>query len=89
MVPVSVRYATKDGSTEHEQLLLEDASTTIELKGEPAWALVNEGAWGFYRVHYSDDLRQRLFASLAQLDGRERLRLTSDTWARPSPACCR
>jgi puromycin-sensitive aminopeptidase len=81
VVPVSVRYATKDGSTEHEQLLLEDASTTIELKGEPAWALVNEGAWGFYRVHYSDDLRRRLFASLAQLDGRERLRLASDTWA--------
>ena len=81
VVPVSVRYATKDGSTEHEQLLLEDASTTIELKGEPAWALVNEGAWGFYRVQYSDDLRRRLFASLAQLDGRERLRLASDTWA--------
>ena len=89
VVPVSVRYATKDGSTEHEQLLLEDASTTIELKGEPPWALVNEGAWGFYRVQYSDDLRRRLFASLAQLDGRERLRLTSDTWARPSPAYCR
>jgi puromycin-sensitive aminopeptidase len=81
VVPVSVRYATKDGSTEHEQLLLEDRSTTIELKGEPTWALVNEGAWGFYRVNYSDDLRERLFASLSQLDSRERLRLTSDTWA--------
>ncbi len=32
VVPVSVRYATKDGSTEHEQLLLEDRSTTIELR---------------------------------------------------------
>jgi puromycin-sensitive aminopeptidase len=81
VVPVSVRYATNDGSTEHEQLLLNDASTTIELKGEPVWALVNEGAWGFYRVHYSDDLRRRIFASLAELDGRERLRLASDTWA--------
>ncbi len=81
VVPVSVRYATKDGSTEHEQLLLEDPSTTIELKGEPTWALVNEGAWGFYRVNYSDDLRERLFASLSQLDSRERLRLASDTWA--------
>jgi puromycin-sensitive aminopeptidase len=81
VVPVSVRYATKDGSIEHAQLLLEDPSTTIDLKGEPAWALVNEGAWGFYRVHYSDDLQRRLFASLSHLDGRERLRLVSDTWA--------
>ncbi len=42
---------------------------------------MNEGAWGFYRVNYSDDLRERLFASLSQLDSRERLRLASDTWA--------
>jgi puromycin-sensitive aminopeptidase len=76
-----VRYATGDGAMGHEQLLLETSSTTIELKEDPAWALVNEGAWGFYRVHYSDDLRRRLFASLAELDGRERLRLASDTWA--------
>ena len=81
VVPVSVRYATGDGAVEREQLLLEDASTTIELKGQPDWVLVNEGAWGFYRVNYTDDLRRRLFASLAQLDGRERLRLASDTWA--------
>ena len=81
VVPISVRYATDDGGIQHEQFLLEDTSTTIELKGEPAWALVNEGAWGVYRVHYSDDLRGRIFASLAQLDGRERLRLVSDTWA--------
>ena len=81
VVPISVRYATDDGGIQHEQFLLEDTSTTIELKDEPAWALVNEGAWGVYRVHYSDDLRGRIFASLAQLDGRERLRLVSDTWA--------
>ncbi len=81
VVPLSVRYATDDGGVEHEQFLLEDASTTIELKGQPAWALVNEGAWGVYRVHYSDDLRRRIFTSLDQLDGRERLRLVSDTWA--------
>ncbi len=81
VVPVSVRYATKDGTPEHEHLLLEDGSTTIDLKGEPAWIVVNEGAWGFYRVYYDDDLRQRVFASLTELDGRERLRLASDTWA--------
>ncbi len=81
VVPISVRYATKDGAPEHEHLLLEDVSTTIDLKGEPAWIVVNEGAWGFYRVYYDDDLRQRVFSSLTELDGRERLRLVSDTWA--------
>jgi puromycin-sensitive aminopeptidase len=34
-----------------------------------------------YRVGYSADLRQRLFAALDQLDERERLGLVSDTWA--------
>jgi puromycin-sensitive aminopeptidase len=81
VVPISVRYATTDGAIEHEQLLLDDASTTIALKGDPAWVVVNEGAWGFYRVYYSDDLRKRIFASLSQLDGRERLRLANDTWS--------
>ena len=43
---MSLRYQTSDGSVFHQQLLLEDASTTVNLKEEPVWALVNEGAWG-------------------------------------------
>ena len=81
VVPVTLRYATEDGNVEHHQLLLRDASTTVDLKGEPAWALVNEGAWGVYRSHYDHDLRQSLFGALEHLDGRERLSLTVDTWA--------
>jgi len=80
VVPVTVRYATADGAVLHEQLLMKDASTKLALKGEPAWILVNEGAWGVYRTGYSGVLRQSLYRSLDQLDGRERLGLVSDTW---------
>jgi len=81
VVPVAVRYATAGGAIEHQQLLLEEATTTITLRGKPSWVVVNEGAWGFFRVLYSDELRNRIFASTGQLEGRERLSLASDTWA--------
>ncbi|MGH9104699.1 MAG: M1 family metallopeptidase, partial [Acidimicrobiales bacterium] len=80
-VPVTLRWGGPDGTVEREKLLLDEASATLELKAEPSWALVNEGAWGVYRAHYSDDLRRRLFASLGQLDEGERLGLVTDTWA--------
>ncbi len=81
VVPVSLRYPTSDGSVVHEQLLLEGASTTVSLKEKPAWVLVNEGAWGVYRVRYSDELRKGLLGALGQLDDRERLSLAADTWS--------
>lgn len=81
VVPVSLRYQTSDGSVFHEQLLLQDASTIVNLKEKPAWVLVNEGAWGVYRVRYSDELRQGLLGALSQLDDRERLSLAADTWS--------
>ncbi|MGA3219632.1 MAG: M1 family aminopeptidase, partial [Acidimicrobiales bacterium] len=81
VVPLTLRYATADGAVEHRQLLLEDASATIALDGELAWALVNEGSWGVYRTHYDDELRQRLYRTLDRLGDRERLSLVADTWA--------
>lgn len=81
VVPVSLRYQTSDGSIFHQQLLLEGASTTVNLKEKPVWVLVNEGAWGVYRVRYSDDLRKSLLGALGQLDDRERLSLAADTWS--------
>jgi puromycin-sensitive aminopeptidase len=81
VIPISLRYATGGGDVQREQLSLEGSTTTVLLKEEPSWVLVNESAWGVYRVFYSDELRQRLFASVADLDGRERLSLVSDTWA--------
>jgi len=80
-IPITLRYATADGSAQREQLLLDQPSTTVTLKGQPEWALVNEGAWGVYRSYYSSGLRQALFGALNRLDERERLSLVCDTWA--------
>ena len=70
VVPLTLRYATADGTVEHRQLLLKEASATVALEGEPAWVLVNEGSWGVYRTHYDDELRRRLYRRLDQLGER-------------------
>ncbi|HUB70236.1 MAG TPA: M1 family metallopeptidase, partial [Acidimicrobiales bacterium] len=80
-VPVSIRYGTAEGRTEHDQLLMQESSVTVPLKAEPTWLVVNEEAWGVYRVRYSGDTWQRLAANLGQLTARERLGVVSDTWA--------
>ena len=46
VVPVSLRYATTDGSTEHEQLLLEDASTTVDAEGQAGVGVGKRGGVG-------------------------------------------
>ncbi len=81
VVPVTFRYATADGTVHRGQVLLDSTSTTVSLMGDPAWLLLNEGAWGVYRAHYSEGLRRRLFGALDQLDARERLGLVVDTWS--------
>ena len=80
-VPVTLRYATADGAVHHRQLLLEDASTTVALDGEPAWVVANEDSWGVYRTLYDAELRGQVFRSLGQLRAAERLSLVADTWA--------
>ncbi len=80
-VPVTLRYATADGTVEHRRLLLEDESKTVALEGEPAWAVVNENSWGVYRARYDQELGDRLYRSLDQLADPERLSLVADTWA--------
>ena len=81
VVPVTLRYATVEDGIKREQFLLDGGPATLTLKGTPAWVLVNEGAWGVYRTHYTGGLRDALFGALDQLDARERLSLVSDTWA--------
>ena len=80
VVPLTLRYATADGSVKHVQALMDKATTTIALEAEPEWVLVNESAWGVYRSHYAEPLRSRLFGHLDQLDERERLSLVADMW---------
>ena len=63
------------------KVLLDDDSTQVELPGEVAWVNANVGANGFYRVRYSDELRDRLVERRAELTPLERFVLVDDTWA--------
>jgi puromycin-sensitive aminopeptidase len=81
-VPVNLR-ASVGGTVHHERLLLESEEGSYTFSGPVDWVVVNDGAWGFYRVRYSADLWSRLASPgpatvLAPL---ERLQLVGDTWA--------
>jgi puromycin-sensitive aminopeptidase len=54
----------------------------VELSGPPDWVLVNDGAWGFYRVRYEASLLRRLTEVMSsQLGPLNRLSLAGDIWA--------
>jgi puromycin-sensitive aminopeptidase len=79
-VPIMVR-ARIGGKVETLKLLLTEGETTLDLTGPAEWALLNEGAHGFYRVRYSPELLQALTQNLKELKPVERFGLVSDTWA--------
>ncbi len=80
-VPINLRMSV-GGSVMHTRVLLKDASMTIELPGAVDWVVVNSGAWGFYRVRYSEPLLKLLRAIMhEELGPLERMGLLSDTWA--------
>jgi puromycin-sensitive aminopeptidase len=80
-VPINLR-ASVAGEVVHRRLLLNTASTTIDLGGPVDWVVVNDGASGFYRVRYEASLRRALTGVMhGQLGPLERLALISDTWA--------
>ncbi|HWG72769.1 MAG TPA: M1 family metallopeptidase, partial [Acidimicrobiales bacterium] len=85
-VPVNLR-ASIGGQVVRERALLNDSSTTVTFAGEVEWVIVNDGAWGFYRVGYSDELLDRLVANAGGprergIGALERMALVGDTWAR-------
>jgi puromycin-sensitive aminopeptidase len=73
-IPISVRQGDHD-----ERVLLDGDETRLPL-GDGA-VLVNAGGHGFYRVAYSDELRERItdtgFAGMSTL---ERYNLVDDAW---------
>ncbi|HLI00623.1 MAG TPA: M1 family metallopeptidase [Acidimicrobiales bacterium] len=79
-VPVILR-AGVGGETVHRRALV-DGPTEVDFGGPVDWVVANEGAWGFYRVAYSDALLAALRPRLAgELTARERLALLGDVWA--------
>jgi puromycin-sensitive aminopeptidase len=70
------------GGTEPIKVLLDEASTVVELPGAAAkGVVVNAGGHGFYRVRYSPELLADLRTSLGDLAPVERALLLDDTWA--------
>lgn len=81
VVPVNLR-ASVGGEVVTRRLLLDGATTTVDLGGPIDWVVANEGSWGFYRVRYSSNLLARLTQDLQNIaDPLERLSLVGDTWA--------
>jgi puromycin-sensitive aminopeptidase len=81
-VPVNLR-ASVGGVVQRQRLLVDGASATINFDGPVDWVVVNDGGWGFYRVHYDPALLGRLSAAgLPEVcDPLERMGLVVDTWA--------
>jgi puromycin-sensitive aminopeptidase len=76
LVPVMLR--TGDG--DHQKLLLEGDSARAVLAGDGP-VVANDGGWGFFRVHYSSDLLDRLVTHPLDLAPLERFTIVSDGWA--------
>jgi aminopeptidase N len=81
-IPVTIR-ASAGGAVHQQRLLLEGPQAAVSFDAPVDWVIVNDGAYGFYRVRYSPSLRRRLRGRRAQevLAPGERLAWLSDTWA--------
>ncbi len=79
-IPAQLRGETDDGDF-YVKTLLTDRHSTVPLDGPPNWITANAGGHGFYRVAYSDGLREALLTRLPHLDDLERYCLIDDAWA--------
>jgi puromycin-sensitive aminopeptidase len=81
VVPINLR-ASVGGTVVHHKLLLEGDSATVSFDAAPDWVILNDGAWGFYRVRYDTELLRGLLATRCQgTTPLERMALVADTWA--------
>ncbi len=81
-VPVNLR-ASVGGVVQRQRLLVDGATASVNFDGPVDWVVVNDGAWGFYRVRYAPDLLQSLSATglAAVCNPLERMALVADYWA--------
>ncbi|MFN0091171.1 MAG: M1 family metallopeptidase [Acidimicrobiales bacterium] len=80
--PLLVRVGDADGARRDLRLLLEEEGATVPLDAPAAWALVNAGGHGFYRVRYDDALLGAVAARAQdELTPIERYNLIDDAFA--------
>jgi puromycin-sensitive aminopeptidase len=82
IVPINLR-ASVAGVIESRKVLLDQPSVVLHFDGPLDWAVLNDGAWGFYRVRYSAELLAGLADAITsdQTTPLERMALVGDTWA--------
>lgn len=80
-VPVVMTAWLADGSRETIKVQLTTEPVTVSLPPDTESVLVNQGAWGFYRVAYDPALWSALLARREDLTSLERLSLIDDAWA--------
>ena len=81
-VPITLR-ASVAGEVGNHRFVLDGPEARLSLDGPLEWAVVNDGSWGFYRVRYAPDLREKLLSAqaLSSLSSLERSTLVADAWA--------
>ena len=80
-VPIFLRAGTPAGVV-NKTLLLTEKAQQVEFDAPADWVVVNAGAHGFYRVHYSQELLAALRQGMTtQLTAVERFSLVNDAWA--------
>lgn len=80
-VPLVLRVASNEGTTER-RLLLTEETQELETPADMRWVVANAGGSGFYRVRYAPELLQSLTPEIqSELSAIERFNLVSDTWA--------
>ncbi|HVA74261.1 MAG TPA: M1 family metallopeptidase [Acidimicrobiales bacterium] len=82
IIPVTLR-ASVAGTVQRQRLLLDGSEHTVTFDGPVDWVIANDGASGFYRTHYSQDLLGALAErGLVDLcEPLERFDLLADNWA--------
>lgn len=82
LVPLCLR-ASVGGSVQRQRLLLDGPEQIVSFDGPVDWVVANDGASGFYRIHYSPALLRSLIdRGLGELcEPLERFDLLTDTWA--------
>lgn len=80
IIPVSLRAETRDGVVEKTVLLDSDSNSFYLGEGLQS-VVVNCDGNGFFRVSYSDSLREKLLDNPGLMSVSERFNLASDLWA--------
>ncbi|HRI64204.1 MAG TPA: M1 family metallopeptidase [Polyangium sp.] len=79
-IPVCVRYGSGK-KTETKCISFETERGELPLSSCPDWVVANDGAAGYYRVGYSNDLLQKLIKKPDVLSTAERISLMANTQA--------